>query len=800
MNHDSSALFRVLLRVLPWRGLPFVLLLLTVTLSLARGKSEQEQGASAGDGPEKAAGDSKSKAIDRDNDEKKPLAVWIKQLKEGDLPARRQAVRALGRLGPQAEDAVPALIDSLKDNDHIGVGTSSKGAFEDSYAYNSMREAAVWALLRMGPKAEDALLHSGVPLLVAGLTDSDPGVRDHSARALGAIGPKAKAAVPALKDCLRDKNASVRRAASFALESFGAEAVPALLEGLKSRNVTMRREVAGVLRWGRVKIPVASLIEALRDEDPRVRYCCVCALGYLGPEAKDAVPELIKKLNDMKMIRGSEEKSSEDVVVETLARIGAEAVPALTGALRDKDDVVRAKAARTLGEIGLPAKPAVPTLMTALHDQSVMVSLESACALVRVGEGPREPIKVLTELLKHQTAEIRWNAADGLRRIGKKGASAVPALIRSLKDEDVQVRRQAARALEKMGDQAKEAVPALTSLLKDGDLGVRYDAARVLEKIGPDESAVPALMESFRREQGRIYPNPSGEALKKLGPRAKAAVPELIEMLKMSKNYDAVDFIEVLQAIGPEAKESVPVLIAFLSPPPEKPSTKSKPVGPRVQSAAIRALGKIGPASAPAVPKLTSLLQEEAATELRAEIARTMGEIGPAAKSAAPQLRQAKKSDEAEERVWAAAALIQLTGDAENHLPVILTVLRDKNITGRKRNSYSQAVAALAWLGPPVTKQAIPELRGVLKHDLLWERLDAARALGQLEEQAKEAVPDLVELLKSDDSRVRKAAVVALGQIGPLAADALPLLRKLSNDEEDDIDQVVAEALAKIQR
>src|SRR5262245_39052081 len=71
---------------------------------------------------------------------------------------------------------------------------------EPSFEGKSLSE---WVKLLKSPKAE---------------------VRGEAARALGQIGPKAKSAVPALIDALKDKNEGVRNDAAVALGAIGPEA------------------------------------------------------------------------------------------------------------------------------------------------------------------------------------------------------------------------------------------------------------------------------------------------------------------------------------------------------------------------------------------------------------------------------------------------------------------------------------------------------------------------------------------------------------------------------------------------
>ena len=61
-----------------------------------------------------------------------------------------------------------------------------------------------------------------MPALIPLLADADPDVRWTAARALGAVGPKAAKAVPALTKALRDENADVREGARVAIEKVQA--------------------------------------------------------------------------------------------------------------------------------------------------------------------------------------------------------------------------------------------------------------------------------------------------------------------------------------------------------------------------------------------------------------------------------------------------------------------------------------------------------------------------------------------------------------------------------------------------
>jgi len=109
--------------------------------------------------------------------------VWV---------ARRNAAWALG--ASDASEAVPALVDALKDTD-AGV-----------------REQVAWALGAIGDRR-------AVDGLIGALKDQAAGVRKQAAWALGAIGDKR--AVTALMAGLKDSDAGVRKQSAWALGAIG---------------------------------------------------------------------------------------------------------------------------------------------------------------------------------------------------------------------------------------------------------------------------------------------------------------------------------------------------------------------------------------------------------------------------------------------------------------------------------------------------------------------------------------------------------------------------------------------------
>jgi len=136
-----------------------------------------------------------------------------------DEYTRRRVIEALGSIGPAAKAAVPALSRVSQKRDE----------------YLAVRRAATKALLEINleqiaaESAEQA--DEEVRKWIEQLREGDEFQARPAAKALGRLGAKARAAVPALAEALQHENQWVRAAAAEALGAMGREArsvLPAL--------------------------------------------------------------------------------------------------------------------------------------------------------------------------------------------------------------------------------------------------------------------------------------------------------------------------------------------------------------------------------------------------------------------------------------------------------------------------------------------------------------------------------------------------------------------------------------------
>lgn len=277
---------------------------------------------------------------------------------------RSAALAGIGARKPEA--AVEPLLQLLKNADeHWVVRSGSAMALARMQAPAALpvieaelenpnpylRAAMVSAVEEYGDKAADV-----APVIIRMLeTDADYKVRRRAAEAMWKFGAAGRAAIPALRKALHDKDPQVGVWAAFSLRYM---AIPG--EG------PQRAEYVEAL---------AEALRTVKDEDDRRGL--INRLGELGASAAPALPVLIETLR-------SADRQQVVEAARTLGRIGApEAIGPLIDTLRHPYDAARATAATSLG--GLKAEAAVPALAGLLKDGSDLARTAALHALRAIG-------------------------------------------------------------------------------------------------------------------------------------------------------------------------------------------------------------------------------------------------------------------------------------------------------------------------------------------------------------------------------------------------------------------------------
>lgn len=178
--------------------------------------------------------------------------------------------------------------------------------------------------------------------------------------------------------------------------------------------------------------------------------------------------------------------------------------PALRRALRDRDSMVAADAARALGALHHRASPSVPALVKALSHEEPHVRIYTAEALASIGPKAVAATRDLARALGDPIPGVRWAAGEALGSIGPAAHSAVPQLIEALNDEFLYVRICAVGALGSMGPKAEPAREALKAVANEP--GLHYEVEWALQRIAGIETGRPAAALNLPASSAALQP------------------------------------------------------------------------------------------------------------------------------------------------------------------------------------------------------------------------------------------------------------------------------------------------------
>jgi len=391
------------------------------------------------------------------------LARAVRRLADDDKDIQAAAAGEIAAANQLDNQAIVALIAALVDGDERVRSATSAALKAHPRAANMAAEGLfgkttsesldeggrpVWytASLAFGRLGDRSL-----PKLLERLEDDDQLVVRATCVAISEIGPPAKAAVPKLIRLLAVEDDGIRRMACHALIGIGPAASSA----------------------------VKQLSKLLDHENFHAQYWSCRALGSIGSPA--ALPTVDKLITLSREGTASVRRNA----VSALGKIGITAGPkmlqALSDALQDRTQPVRAAAAKALTTIGPPAKETVPALKLAIDRPLFHARVPAALAVWKISGDAEYVVRVLLE--EFQTINAPWEVAAAFSELGESGASAVPGLIDLLKAEQAVIRLFVVDVLAKLGVASKPALPALRSHLEDDNEDVRAAAREAIEVI-----------------------------------------------------------------------------------------------------------------------------------------------------------------------------------------------------------------------------------------------------------------------------------------------------------------------------
>lgn len=561
------------------------------------------------------------------------VPALIQALNDPDRQVWAQAISILANLGPDAEPAIPKLLEQF---------ATKKGGRQRDIRQAMLR--ASFALSRIGPKA--------LPSLLDGVKSDDPGLRAGCAKALGGMGPAAKEAIPLLVANLRLMGEDERRETIDALGLMGRDAAKPLAEALGSGDANVRSGAALALaQLGKDAQEAAPKVAelAVSEGDNKVRAALFSAVPKVGIEPKRAVELLIPGVtHDQEEVRHAATNAL------FLLQGGQEfRTAALVKLLKDPYPVWSQRAATVLGRLGSSAEAAVPALLevgtkqnppnpvyfealgqigpAAVPNVLRAVEKENPDALTRdhwsvkcIQSIGGEAVQPLTVGLSSKNLSVRLLAARGLGELGPAAASASGGLLAAASDPDARIRAAALGSLVSVRAPSDTLVARVDAGLKDPSPIVRATAAQLVPHLGNDAPQVAAPLLAALNDQDENVRISAAQVLGSIGAAAQPAVKTLVDLLPNADAPARVRMLGVLGLLGEPAKPALPQVKSYL-----------ENSDPAVRAAALAAYGRLetGDAKLPVIIKALSdgdpKVRQAAAEAVRPVISKAPTAIPP---------------------------------------------------------------------------------------------------------------------------------------------------------------------------
>jgi HEAT repeat protein len=438
----------------------------------------------------------------------------------------------------------------------------------------------------------------------------------------------------------------------------------------------------------------------------------------------------------------SEKEEDRFYAVTKIAASGnAQAAELILKALKDKDWLVRGRAAQLIYQLPADRRASIfPSLRTAILDEHWFVRGSALLGMAEI-------------FAMHESADLQF-ARDSF------------ALLQAARlDREPFVRRQAARALAASGD--ARAIEFLAPLLTDENELTRWEAAMSLAALG-DRRAVERLRAARELMPENSYP--FSAALYQFGEREDFSA--LVAAIDKIEKVDPILRSRLIKSLcqSNDARALDPLLKLL------------KTSDGELQLEIIAALGRLRDARA-TEPLLTLLKEDNRELQLAAIAALAQAQDERAASPLIERLLAAQDREMGEALVNAIAAferpetvdaLFKARKDKQGKIsPAISMVLERMGITVDKLSlaikngqgpSWQGARASAHWLAELGAHSSVEPLVGALSHPDGAVREQAARALAGFGDRA--AIEPLLLLLEDPVPAVRLAAIETLKSLG----------------------------------
>jgi len=691
---------------------------------------------------------------------------------ESTTPKQSPANRAAA-LGPIALPVLPELIELLDKDPEVwksitAILTPSRHCLP--YMLQLLSHGAVGfnnigLLFRiaeiLGEMRQDA--REAIPALIRRLPEEQSFVEKKPfAAALARIGPPAPESVPELVQLLGNENNLVRESAGNALSQMN----PA---------------------WRQSDVATRAIQQFQKDLTllgSAKQSTAVSALGYFGPLAKGAVPQLIPiageehigphavacldRIDPKWVERPEAQRLASELAarytgyapttqISLLQRIAAASKDSLTAMrplLSSPNYVTRISAIQMFEAHGAGAREHAPWIIPLIGAEQVQVRVAAEKALDKIvpdwpkidAAGP-----ALKPMFPYVFGPYSTEPPELARlrklivRVGSMNRLLVGLLIEHMHKKSFEVsdpRDQKARELlAEINSIPSSAIPELVALLAHEDPVCADEAFRTLERADPKWRQSPDLQQPLKSLIGQLdnAQNQAGiercaRALGAIGEPAAAVKPNLIRHLPNSPLIvgDALDRVDPKWRQHPDAEVLAAKVVKEIRAAANSPLISSIAVRPLVQLT-----GDFGPDAADALNALSTFLVH-ADGLLRIDTANAIAGLGPSAKKAGPLLQQRL------------AALVRNMRDDD-----------DGKVIGNEQ------AALLTALGrcDPSNGNTVKVAAAYLKHSYPPALLAAIDTLGKAGPAARSTLPTLKSFASNAKPPVSTAAEEAIRRI-----------------------------------
>jgi HEAT repeat protein len=548
-----------------------------------------------------------------------------------------------------------------------------------------------------------------------------------------------------------DDYPSPKRFQELALQAFDkpADAVAAMRQWVALDSERADRVALGVLEQLAPRHPAA--LEALLD------MACGRGVGPMSQElfghSPDGTWQLLARLRFPKGAAPVLARALESLLRAEDARHG----PRTSRDFQYDRRFAARDVLKLIGLLGPEAAPAIPVLKRCLKDPELRPT-----ALETLGWIGKAAVPVLVEELRGSQGDALKDVSAAFAIAGPEAEAAVPALVAEVQAHSGEAAQLVADALALIGPAAKQ---PLVEIARTGPPARRVVAVRALASMGSfGAEPLAALLDDERQfDEVRLAAAKGLSGAGRAG--AAVAVPALVRALDSRDEELRLRALDALGKLGPAAAPAVPRLMKPLadwlktaSPPPAEKLGSGFFEGPWPPGDGMKVvdvLERIGPDARPALPVLVKLL----ACVPEKPVGEALCRIGPDAACVPPLL---KTLDSKSWRLasMAGQALFAVRPDVGSALPAVLEALESPQLQVRVH------AAILAARMGPAAKEAVPRLRKLLGEKNSYAPASAAFALVQIGEAARPALEDLRSARSATrDDALREVLQAAIEQI-----------------------------------